>query len=321
MWSLYPYTAGLHRLTSRTYVYLQPNGSWGQSNCGLITSGGDGVLVDTQFTLPLTRQLLDTLTKVLPGMTVSTVINTHADGDHCWGNELLPDAVIVGSEATARCMTDEISPHEIMTLIAATPSETPLGGYLRRYFGSFDFAGITVKPPTRTFVDELVLTVGADTVIELVTVGPAHTEGDVIVHVPKEGVVFVGDILFIGNHPIMWSGPISNWIAACTRILKSGAQTIVPGHGPVTDPSGVARFRAYLEYLREQAALRYEAGMPYWHAALNIPMMSYADWGHRERLVITLASIYRELGHSEPFDVRTVMNRTAQAYYELNTLR
>lgn len=150
-------------------------------------------------------------------------------------------------------------------------------------------------------------------------VGPAHTDGDVIVHVPDEGVLFAGDVLFIGDHPVMWSGPISNWIAACTRILKSGAQTIVPGHGAVTDAAGVARFRDYLEYLSEQTVARYDAGIPYWQAALDIPMTSsYADWGHWERLVITVVSIYWELGLNEPFDARTVMERTAQAFLELN---
>ena len=313
-----PCTARLHRLTSSTYAYLHPNGSWGRSNCGLIMSLSEGVLVDTQFTIPLTKKLIYSLSTVLPGMTVGTVINTHADGDHCWGNELFTGAVIIGSEATVRSMADEISPHEFMALMSATPPETPLGGYLRRYFGDFDFSGITVQPPTRVFTNELELRVGASTVIKLVMVGPAHTDGDVIVHVPDEGVVFAGDILFIGDHPVMWSGPISNWIVACTRILESGAQTIVPGHGAVTDAAGVARFRDYLEYLSEQAAVRYDAGMPYWQAALDIPMTSYADWGHRERLVITVAGIYRELGLNEPFDIRTVMDRTAQAFVELN---
>lgn len=314
-----PYTAGLHRLAPGTYAYLQPDGSWGRSNCGLITSRGDGVLVDTQFTVPLTRKLLNTLSEALPEIAVSTVVNTHANGDHCWGNQLFPNAVIVGSKATARGMEDDISPSEIMTLMAASPPETPLGDYLHRYFGDFDFSGITVTPPTRTFTDELELRVGADTVIELTMVGPAHTDGDVIVHVPGTGVLFAGDILFIGDHPIMWSGPIANWIAACTRILASGAQTIIPGHGPVTNPAGVLHFRSYLEYVSEQATLRYDVGMPYWQAALDIPMTPYADWGHRERLVITIAGIYRELGLDEPLDIPTVMSWTAQAFQELHT--
>lgn len=311
-----PYTAGLHRLTPDTYAYLQPVGSWGQSNCGLITNQGEAVLVDTQFTVPLTRKLLDAVSAALPQITVSTVINTHADGDHCWGNGLFPHAVIIGSEPTAWGMANGFSPNEMVELIAAAPPETPLGAYMRRHFGAFEFSSVTVKPPTRTFTGEFELKVGVGTVIKLMQVGPAHTDGDVIVHVPGEGVLFAGDILFIGVHPIVWSGPVDNWVAACTRILESGAKTIVPGHGPITDLAGVVRFRNYLEYVGEQAVLRYNAGMPYWQAALDIPMMSYSDWGHRERLVITVAAIYRELGFDEPVDIPTVMTRMAQAFYD-----
>ena len=54
---------------------------------------------------------------------------------------------------------------------------------------------------------------------ELVEVGPAHTKGDVFVHVPSSRVVFSGDILFAGSHPIMWQGPVENWIRACDRLL------------------------------------------------------------------------------------------------------
>jgi cyclase len=66
-----------------------------------------------------------------------------------------------------------------------------------------------VTPPTRTFTDRLDVTVG-DRRVELIEVGPAHTDGDVIVHVPDAGVVYAGDILFIGGHPIMWTGPVHN---------------------------------------------------------------------------------------------------------------
>jgi cyclase len=313
-----PYTVGLHRLTPNTYAYLQPVGSWGQSNCGLVTSQGEAVLIDTQFTVPLTRKLLDTVSAALPQITISTVINTHADGDHCWGNGLFPYAVIIGSEPTRRHIANGISPNELVELIASAPPETPFGTYMRRYFGAFDFSSVTVKLPTRTFTDELELKVGVGTDIKLTQVGPAHTDGDVIVHVTDEGVLFAGDILFIGVHPIVWSGPVDNWVTACTRILESGAKTIVPGHGPITDPAGVTRFRDYLEYVREQAVIRYNLGMPYWQAALDIPMMYYADWWHRERLVITVAAIYRELGLDEPLDIPTVMTLTARAFCDLD---
>ena len=63
-------------------------------------------------------------------------------------------------------------------------------------------------------------------------------------HVPDAGVVFTGDLLFIEGTPIVWAGPIENWLDACERILALGAHTLVPGHGPVTDASGVREVSA-----------------------------------------------------------------------------
>ena len=109
-------------------------------------------------------------------------------------------------------------------------------GFLLDIFGGYDFDGIELEAPNRTFTGELDLVVG-DRPVHLIEVGPAHTDGDVIVHVPDAGVVFTGDILFHGGHPIVWSGPIANWIAACELLLGlEGVTTVVPGHGPVTTP-------------------------------------------------------------------------------------
>ena len=69
--------------------------------------------------------------------------------------------------------------------------------------------------------------------------GPAHTAGDVLAWVPDDRTVFTGDLLFIGGTPIMWAGPVGNWLAACDRILEMDAENIVPGHGPMTDAAAI----------------------------------------------------------------------------------
>jgi cyclase len=310
----FPYTAGLHRLTPHTYAYLQPPGTWGYSNAGLVASEGEALLVDTQFTLPLTRTLLAQVREAVPGATITTVVTTHANGDHCWGNQLLPDAVLVGSASTAAEMTHEITPEALTGLMASLTTGSPAGGYLREFFSHFDFRDIVVTPPSRTFSRHAWVTAGA-VPVELIEVGPAHTSGDVIAYVPQEGVLFAGDILFIGDHPVMWTGPLRNWASACDRIIETGARIIVPGHGPIVDPGGVSVFRDYLEYVDEQARLRHARGMPYWEAALDIPMPApYATWGHRERLVMTLAATYRDLGFDGPTDLLTVLGHVGTAY-------
>ena len=306
------YVAGLHRLTANTFAYLQPPGTWGFSNCGLVVGSREALLVDTQFTLPMTARLREAIGTALPDVRVATIINTHANGDHCWGNSLFADASVVAAVSTAQHMAAEISPSQLAQLIAAAPRDSARGSYLRRHFGGFDFDGIALTPPSRTFVGEIEVVVGGQ-LVEAIEVGPAHTPGDVIVHVPDDGVVFAGDILFINDHPIMWTGPIKNWIEACDVILGTDARVIVPGHGPVTDSAGVTEFRLYLEYVAEYGTASYDRGMPYWQAAAHMPIQPpFHDWGHRERLVITLASLYRNLGQADPDDLATLFDRVGE---------
>jgi cyclase len=308
-----PYTAGLHEVARGIYAYLQPDGSWGKSNCGVIDDGGSILLVDTMFTLSLTRDLLDAVAATLPGSSVVGLVNTHPNGDHCWGNQLVQGVPIYGSAATAHGMEHEIPP-ETMTAMAVTSSPTSaIGIYQRRFFGDFDFSGITLTPPTHTFTGSTSIAVGGRTV-DVFEVGPAHSDGDSIIVV--DDVVFAGDILFVGDHPVMWSGPISNWVAACDRIIATGARVIVPGHGPVTDLDGVRRFRHYLEDIDAQAAAQFAAGTPYDVAAATMNLDDYHDWGHPERLILTVGAIYRSLGH-DPGSRAVLINRMAEHHWTL----
>ena len=84
---------------------------------------------------------------------------------------------------------------------------------------------------------------------------------------PDATTVFTGDILFIGGTPIVWAGPLSNWVAACDLMLGMDIETVVPGHGPVTDKRGVAEVRDYLDFVDREATERQRAGVDAWDAA------------------------------------------------------
>src|SRR5438445_5970841 len=83
--SKWTYTKGLHDLGNGCYAYLQPDGSWGWSNAGLIVDHGasSSMLVDTLFDLKLTREMLATMRKAeRAASNIGTVVNTHSNGDH-----------------------------------------------------------------------------------------------------------------------------------------------------------------------------------------------------------------------------------------------
>jgi len=187
-----------------------------------------------------------------------------------------------------------------------------LGEYLQRCFGQFRFDGIQFTPPTRTFDGELDLRVG-DKTVHLIEVGPAHTRGDVLVHCPVDRVVFTGDILFIDSTPVMWQGPVANWIRACLLIEGMDADLIVPGHGPITDKHGVARVRHYLQYVHDQARARYDAGLGAFEAAKDIELSEYSAWSDPERIAVNVDSLYREFsGQQARTDTLELLRRMAE---------
>src|SRR6266851_8741316 len=99
--SKYAFTKGLHDIGNGCYAYLQPTGSWGWSNAGLIVDSGQSMLVDTLFDLKLTREMLEAMRRAEPKATaqIGTLVNTHSNGDHCFGNELVTGAEIIASKA------------------------------------------------------------------------------------------------------------------------------------------------------------------------------------------------------------------------------
>ena len=289
------YTRGLHDLGNSVYAYLQPDGSWGWSNAGIVTDGTASLLIDTLFDLKLTQEMLDTMRRSIPAAAhIDMLVNTHANGDHCYGNELVAGAQIIASARTAEEMVTGVSPGQMAALLKMAPAMGQLGEFMGRIFSPFEFDNITLTLPDKTFEGKLTIQVG-DRTVELLEVGPAHTLGDTLVHIPADRVIFTGDILFIGGHPIMWAGPTSNWIRACDLILSLDVETIVPGHGPITGKKGVAGVKDYLEYSYAEARKRYEAGMPALDAARDIPLDRYASWSEGERIAVNVISIYREL--------------------------
>src|SRR5687767_2265241 len=154
------YRKGAHEVGDGLWAYLQPDGGWGWSNAGLITDGDASLLVDTLFDLRLTQQMLDDLRAVSPAAaSIGTVVNTHANGDHCYGNQLVDGADIVASSASAREM-DEVPAALLAGLVRGAGDLGDTGAFLRDIFEPFTFDGIEPVPPTTTFDGQLDVRVG-----------------------------------------------------------------------------------------------------------------------------------------------------------------
>jgi len=237
---------------------------------------------------------------------------THGHGDHTFGAELFPEAEMIASARCVASIDREVTP-ELLQAMAAMPGE--LGRYIRHAFGRFDFGGITVRHPTTGIEAPVVLDVGGVEVRLIPLAAPAHTEGDLIVHVPSQGVVYTGDLVFGGEHTLKWApGPFDEWISLLRGLAADGARTFVPGHGPVMSAPDILAYCDYLARIEGQAAALHRAGVGYREAAMTMDLDGFDDRRARERLVITTAALYAHLGSDEPTDLLSVLGEVAAAW-------
>src|SRR4029453_10746080 len=103
-------------------------GGWGWSNAGLVVDGDSTLLVDTLFDLKLTGEMLAEMKRRVPAAgTIDTLVNTHANGDHTFGNQLAQGARIVASKKTADEMLEGLQPSALEALGEAAPQMGTLG--------------------------------------------------------------------------------------------------------------------------------------------------------------------------------------------------
>ena len=302
------FAGGLVELADRAWAWLQPNGSLGESNAGLIVGEGESLLVDTLWDARLTQSLLDAVDPLTTGegAPITRLLNTHGDGDHWYGNGLLDERVeIIATERAIEQMRAE--PPAMLTRLAPLGTVAGLAGRvpmlpgrasaqgLARFseaLGRYEFGGLTPRVPGSSFAGSLGLEVGGRRV-EVIEVGPAHTPGDAIVWVPDVRVLFAGDLLFNGVTPIMWAGPTDNWIAALERIELLGPDVVVGGHGP---PGGLAEVRTLRDYWTAltEAVDAGEGEEPGEIAERLVTSAAYADapwgsWSGPERTLVNVA--------------------------------
>jgi glyoxylase-like metal-dependent hydrolase (beta-lactamase superfamily II) len=301
------FDGGLVEVGARTWAWVQPNGGLGESNAGLIVGDGESMLVDTLWDERLTAAMLTAMEPATAEAPIRRLFNTHGDGDHWYGNGLLaPGVEMTASDRAVSQMREE--PPSLLTRMAPVAGAAGRLGRARWLPGAagmrglaafnallshYEFNGITPRVPDRSFADRAELEVGGRTV-ELEYVGPAHTVGDAIAWLPDARIAFAGDIVFNGVMPIMWAGPVGNWIAALDRIESLGPQVVIGGHGPAGSLSDLAPLRDYWVWLRDRVAEAGPGADPSRLAERLIRSAEFepwASWNGRERTLVNVARI------------------------------
>jgi len=275
---------GMIEVGPKIFAYVQasrvdPDGDTGISNAGLIV-GKDGVVaVDALMVPSMTKKLVAAIKKVTR-RPVAQLINTHHHLDHTGGNTFFDTATIISTEKARDALAPGFPP-------------VPL---LQRFMPRFaaEFPKLRVVLPTVTFQDRMVIHDG-DRRIELWHPGtPAHTIGDSVVYLPKEKILFAGDLAFHYVTPLAFQGHVGHWITALDRLLEFDADVIVPGHGAIGTKKEVTFVRDYLTLVRREAKTRFDAGMSAEDAARDIKIGAFATWSDTERILPNVMRCYQE---------------------------
>jgi cyclase len=300
------FPGGLREVAPRTWAWLQPNGGLGESNAGLIVGDGESLLVDTLWDERLTRRMLDAMAPLVADAPLRRAFITHPDGDHWWGNAIVGSEVeIVATRACDRAMRAEAPPRVLSAMTAAAGALRRMPGrvgavarYGHAQLEPFAWRGVRLRHADRTVEGGATLDAGgrAARVLDL---GPTHSPADAVVHLPDAGVVFAGDLLFIGVTPIMWLGPIETWLSALDALLALEAGVYVPGHGPPCGRAEIEQLADYWRWLRDGVREQRTAGRSPGEAARELLRSAeharFAAWLNPERIVVSVATAYRNL--------------------------
>jgi cyclase len=151
-------------------------------------------------------------------------------------------------------------------------------------------------PATLTYTHSATLWNGGRE-IQLRYFGPAHTYGDTLVWLPRERLLFGGDVVCNRLIPVVGDGDPLHFGDVLDAVLALEPQTIVPGHGGLAGTHDVREFQRCLRALCDEVRLARKDGAPDAAAALErISLSDFADWAGRDILPGSVRRIWDVLG-------------------------
>lgn len=228
------------------------------SNAGIIDCGDICVVFDTLLNLAASRELVKKCLE-LTGKNASIIINSHSHIDHFHGNAVFGNSpVIVTSEVNQQSIVRQqkwYQTREIPTEqeLAALKNKTLQGSAIERLNAKNEYLfssclsapGNDLKPPTLVFTDHIQIN-GQERKVVVESIGKCHSEEDVVLRLDEDQVIFLGDVLFVGEHPWLGSGNPLNLLNYFRKLLDQPYLKYVPGHGGVGNR---ADLEAQIEYL------------------------------------------------------------------------
>jgi cyclase len=263
------------------FVQMQPPGwsNFNISNCGVVVGTDSLLAIDATATPIMAKNFFGAAQKAT-NKPVRRVVVTHFHGDHTGGLQFADAREIIAHE---QCRA-------MMAKLVGQPKPANWAKRENWAEGTEDF-----KPavPNLTYTDRLAI-YDDNAPVELIHPGPAHTNGDTLVYLPRQKVIFLGDIGGFGVTPLNGSGYVAGLIKTCDSILGMDVETIVPGHGPVGGKAELTEMRDYFVLIQREGRKRFDAGMSAGQAAADIDLGRYKTWADADRIAINMARLYAE---------------------------
>jgi cyclase len=245
---------------------------WTNSNAGVIILD-DGVLIVDSHGSPRAAQALIRQLRQMTKKPVRYVVNTHFHPDHVYGNQAYTAAwpagvEIISSELTrqhlerlgAQWLREELDslPGTIAHLrdSLARANDPTIRDTLAQQFRDTearlrDVRALHLTLPTVTFDRSLIIRRG-QRAVQLLYLGRGHTEGDVVVYLPRERVVVTGDLL-TGWAPYMGDSYPYDWIQTLRHLEALDFEFVIGGHGDLLTGKGPCQLWAdYLTDLMQE---------------------------------------------------------------------
>jgi cyclase len=191
----------------------------GMTTVSLVVIGRNGVLIADGQGNPAATQTMVEKIRTLTPLPIRWYVVGSDHGDHTAGNSVLAKDItyIVHPTSRAQLVRDSTA--------AAAPAPAGRGGAPR----------VVIVPPTAMTGDEQLVDVGG-TSVRVVFLGRAHTGGDLMVHLPREKVLFMSEAYLNRVFPAMRSAFPSDWVKTVDRALAMDITRYIPGHGFIEEP-------------------------------------------------------------------------------------
>ncbi len=256
----------LEKLAEGVYAAIHINGGYAICNAGIINLGEKTLIFDP-FITPEAALDLRSAAEALFDNPIAYVVNSHFHNDHIRGNQVfVPGASIISTTTTREYIVKhepeaiadekEYAPKRLAQLKAELQAEKDSVKRIELvmwvgYFEALATSNSELKAtiPDITIEDKLIL-YGEERTIELIEFENGHTESDLILYLPKEKIVFMGDLLFIDNHPWLADGYPENLITILNNIQQMDADTFIPGHGKVGSKDDIVTMIDYIEMIK-----------------------------------------------------------------------